>query len=140
MSPFSVTEASTSKQYVISLNALLVLTGFSHVFTKFSHDNRMLGLQKIAKDNKIGPLWCGPSRNYFFGVGNNNTEDNVLQHFSVNSTQTSSVEKFLPWHEPKAIKKLCSPKTTRSEANENLTKAMPGREPQCGVFIDIRYV
>lgn len=140
MSPFSVTEASTSKPYVISLNALLVLTGFSHVFTKFSHDNRMLGLQKIAKDNKIGPLWCGPSRNYFFGVGNNNTEDNVLQHFNVNSTQTSSVEKFLPWHERKAIKKLCSPKTTRSEANENLTKAIPGREPQCGVFIDIRYV
>lgn len=140
MSPFSVTEASTSNPFVISLNALLVLTGFSHVFTKFSLDNRMLGLQKIAKDNKIGPLWCGPTRNYIFGVGNNNTEDSVLQHFNVNSTQTSSVEQFLPWHERKAIKNLCSPKTTRREANENLTKAMPGREPQCGVFIDIRYV
>ncbi len=140
MSPFSVTEASASKPFVISLNALLVLTGFSHVFTKFSLDNRMLGLQKIAKDNKIGPLWCGPSRNYIFGVGNNNTEDSVLQHFNVNFTQTSSVEQFLPWHERKAIKNLCSSKTTRTEANENFDKVKPGTEPQCGVFIDIRYV
>ena len=138
MSPFPVTQASTSQPFVISLNALLVLTGFSHVFTKFSVDNRMLTLQKIAKEKKIGPLWCGPSRSYILGVRSNNMEDIVLRHFNENSTQRSSVETFLPWHERKAIKKLCSPKTTRSEANENMTKAMPGREPRRGVFIDIR--
>lgn len=140
MSPFPVTEASASEPFLISLNALLVLTGFCHVFTRFSTDNRMLGLQRIAKENKIGPLWCGASRNYIFGARSNNTEDIVLRHFNGNSTQASSIEKFLPWHERKAIKKLCSPKTTRSEANDNMTKAMPGREPHCGVFIDIRYV
>ena len=138
MSPFPVTQASTSEPFVISLNALLVLTGFNHVFTKFSVDNRMFTLQRIAKEKKICPLWCGPSRSYILGVRSNNMEDIVLRHFNENSTQRSSVETFLPWHERKAIKKLCSPKTTRSEANDNMTKAMPGREPHRGVFIDIR--
>lgn len=55
-SPFGITRASVSRPFLISLNALLVITGSSHVFTKYSQDNRLLALQAVAKANKMGPL------------------------------------------------------------------------------------
>ena len=141
MSPFSVTQATASNSFLISLNALLVLTGFCHVFTKFSQDNNLLALQEIAKAKKVGPLWCGPTRSFIFGAQNNPADDVILKHFTpeatVNATQSYYGEKILPWHERKTIKKLCSSKTTRSEANENLNKALPGKDPYSGMFIDI---
>ena len=141
MSSFSITEASMSNHFLISLNALLVLTGFCHVFTKFSQDNNLLALQQIAKAKKVGPLWCGSTRSFIYGAQNNPADDVILKHFTpeatVNATQSYYREKLLPWHERQAIKKLCSTKTTRSEANENLTKALPGKEPYSGMLIDI---
>lgn len=68
MSPFHVSNATESNPFLLSLNSLLVVTGFCHVFTKFSQDNLILRLQKMAKDNKMGPIWCGVSRNVFMGV------------------------------------------------------------------------
>ena len=140
MSPFSVTQASTTEPFLLSLNALLVVTGFSHVFTRFHPENRLLALQKIAKENRLGPLWCGATRKCVFGVKCNSREDIVLQNLDENSMYGSCVEKYLPWHEREACKKLCSNKVTRGEANENLTKALPRRPPACGVCFDIRYV
>lgn len=143
VSPFSITQASTSNYFLISLNTLLVLTGFSHVFTKFSQDNHLLALQEIAKEKKVhvGPLWCGSTRSFIYGAQNNPSDDVILKHFTpeatVNATQSYYTEKILPWHERKIIKQLCSPKTTRSEANENLTKALPGKEPHSGMYTDI---
>ena len=101
----------------------------------------MLALQEIAKAKKVGPLWCGSTRSFIYGAQNNPADDVILKHFTpeatVNATQSYYREKILPWHERQAIKKLCSTKTTRSEANENLTKALPGKEPYSGMFIDI---
>lgn len=141
MSPFSISEASSSKNFLISLNALLVVTGFCHVFTKHSQDNRLLALQAVAKAKKVGPLWCGPTRSYIYGAQSNTSEDVVLRHFTPETTQNArknyNVETILPWHERRAAKKLCSDKATRSEVNENLTKALVDREPYSGMFIDI---
>lgn len=64
MSPFPVSNV-TDENPLLSLNALLVVTGFCHVFTKFSPDKLLLGLQKIAWESKIGPIWCGASRNFY---------------------------------------------------------------------------
>ena len=99
----------------------------------------MLALQKIAKENRLGPLWCGATQKYIFGVRCNNREDIVLQNLDETSLYRCCVEKYLPWHERETCKKLCSNKVTRGEANDNLTKALPGRPPACGVFFDIRY-
>ena len=141
MSPFQITTACPSKPFLISLNALLVITGFCHVFTKYIQDNRLLALQALAKQNKIGPLWCDATRNFIYGAQCDTSEDAVLRHFTVTSAANASAnyysEKILPWHERQATKKLCSLKTTRSEANANLTKALAGREPQSGMYIDI---
>lgn len=141
MSPFQITTACPSKPFLISLNALLVITGFCHVFTKYMQDNRLLALQAVAKENKIGPLWCDATRNYIYGAQCDTSEDAVLRHFTVTSATNASAnyysEKILPWHERQATKQLCSLKTTRTEANANLTKALVGREPHSGMYIDI---
>ena len=141
MSPFQITTACPSKPFLISLNALLVITGFCHVFTKYMQDNRLLALQAVAKENKIGPLWCDATRNYIYGAQCDTSEDAVLRHFTVTSAANASAnyysEKILPWHERQATKQLCSLKTTRTEANANLTKALVGREPHSGMYIDI---
>ena len=141
MSPFHISAASSSKPFLISLNALLVITGFCHVFTKYCQDNRLLALQAVAKDNKLGPLWCGPTCNYIYGAQSNTSEDAVLNHrtntTASNGTSSYYTEKILPWHERKATKQLCSAKTTRSQALENLTKPLVQKEPYSGMYIDI---
>ena len=135
---FSITEASISNYFLISLNALLVLTRFCNVFTKFLPDNNLLALQEIAKAKK-GPilvwvntkfhLWC-PKQPHWWCYPE-------TPQATSNATQSYHREKILPWHQTQAIKKLSSSKTTWSESNENLTKAFPGKEPYSGMFIDI---
>ena len=141
MSPYPISEASDSNPFLISLNALLVVTGFCHVYTKHSQDNRLLALQAVAKAQKVGPLWCGPTRNYIYGAQSDTSEDVILRHFTpettLNAMRSYNAERILPWHERSTKKKLCSAKTTRSEANENLNKPLVGREPYSGLFIEI---
>ncbi len=71
----------------------------------------------------------------------NTSEDVVLRHFTPKTTvkchESYNVERILPWYERKAAKKFCSNKATRSEVNENLTKALVDREPYSGMFIDV---
>ena len=82
MSPFSITHATMSNYFLISLNALLVITGFCHVFTKFSQDNNLLALQEIAKTKKVGPLWCGSTRSFIYGAQNSPADNVILKHFT----------------------------------------------------------
>ena len=147
MSPFRIAEAKENQPFILSLNALLVLTGFCHVYTKYCQDNLLLGLQQLAKENKIGPLWCGPSRKFTFGCVSENRQDLILKNFSreaiSNLTRGQSPKPFplLPWYERKLKNSLCSSNTTRVQANENMTLAAVNREPQLGMYIDIkRYV
>ena len=112
MSPISNTQATTSNYFLISLNALLVVTGFCHVFTKFSQENNLLAIQEVAKAKKVGPLWCGSTRSFIYGAQNSPANDVILKYFTPeatgNATQSYYREKILPWHERQLIKKLCS--------------------------------
>ena len=68
MSPFPVCNATTMSPFLLSLNALLVVTGFCHVFTRYCQDKLLLGLQGVAKEKKMGPIWCGASKNFIYGA------------------------------------------------------------------------
>lgn len=151
MSPYAVSQAGSDKPFLLSLNALLVVTGFCHVFTRFCPDKLMLHLQAVARDNELGPIWCGPTRKFTFECKCENNDDIILEHFTSKSTsrlqhtsypigsqQESGCFTLLPWHERSMIKSLRSTQTTRGQANDNLTRHLPGREPQFGMFIDIR--
>ena len=86
MSPFSVCNATTLNPFLLSLNALLVVTGFCHVFPKYCQDKLLLGLQQVAKENKMGPIWCGVSRNFVHGCNSKNNSDFILKHFTLEAT------------------------------------------------------
>ena len=53
--------------FLLSLNALFIVSGFCHVFTKYCRDGFLLWLQAIARENNQGPIWCGASRKFIFG-------------------------------------------------------------------------
>ena len=48
MSPFNPRLATEERPFYLNLNALLVLSGHCHVFTRFCQDQRMLKLQMVA--------------------------------------------------------------------------------------------
>ena len=150
MSPFPVSEATNSKPFMLSLNALLVVTGFCHVFTRFCQDNLLLELQEVAKNNQLGPIWCGPSRNFIFECTSANNDDLVLKKFNERTTtqlpnrgypiqnlQHRDSKPLLPWHERQMEKTLCSSQTTRSQALENNSKPLVGKQPQFCMHFDI---
>ena len=151
MSPYAVSQASSDKPFLLSINALVVVTGFCHVFTRLCPDKLMLQLQAIAPDNQLGTIWCGPTRKFMFECKCENKDDIILEHFNLQSTSNLQHTSYpigiqqecrcialLPWHERSMIKSLCSTQTTRGQANDNLTRHLPGKEPQFGMFIDIR--
>ena len=151
MSPYAVSQASSDKPFLLSMNALVVVTGFCHVFTRYCPDKLMLQLQAVARDNQLGPIWCGPTRKFTFECKCENKDDIILEHFNLQSTsnlqrtsypigsqQECRCAGLLPWHERSMIKSLRSVQTTRGQANDNLTRHLPGKEPQFGMFIDIR--
>jgi hypothetical protein len=151
MSPYAVSQASPDKPFLLSINALMVVTGFCHVFTRFCPDKLMLQLQAVARDNQLGPIWCGPTRKFTFACKCETKDDIILEHFNLQSTsnlqhtsypigsqQEGRCITLLPWHERSMIKSLCSTQTTRGQANDNLTRHLPGKEPQYGMYIDIR--
>ena len=75
MLPFPATMATAANPFLLSLNALLVVSGFCHVFTKYCQDGFLLGLQAIARDNKLGSIWCGASWKFIFGCTSGNNTD-----------------------------------------------------------------
>ena len=151
MSPYAVSQASSDKPFLLSINALMVVTGFCHVITRFCPDKLMLQLQAVARDNELGPIWCGPTRKFTFECNCQNKDDIILKHFNLESTsnlqhtsypigsqQECGCIALLPWHERSMIKSLCSTQTTRGQANDNLTRHLPGKKPQFGMLIDVR--
>ena len=56
MSPFPASMATATNPFFLSLNALLVVSGFCHVFTKYCQDGFLLWLQAIARENNLGPI------------------------------------------------------------------------------------
>ena len=145
-----MSEATNSKPFMLSLNVLLVVTGFCHVFTRFCQDNLLLELQEVAKNNQLGPIWCGPSLNFIFECTSANNDDLVLKKFNERTTtqlptmgypiqnlQHRDSKPLLPWHERQMEKTLCSSQTRRSQALENNSKPLVGRQPQFGMYFDI---
>ena len=151
MSPYAVSQASSDKPLLLSMNALMVVTGFCHVFTRYCRDKLMLQLQAVARENQLGPIWYGPTRKFTFECKCENKDDIILKHFNLESTsnlqhttypigsqQQCRCAALLPWHERSMIKSLRSVQTTRGQANDNLTQHLPGKKPQFGMFNDIR--
>ena len=142
MSPFSVHNATAISPFLLSLNALLVVTGFCHVFTRHCQDKLLLGLQEVAKENKMGPIWCGASQNFIHGWKSDNSGDYILKHFILETTMNlerkgypyQKSNAFLPWHERKMTKQICSNQTTRAQARDHLAQHLPGKEPQFGIY------
>ena len=91
MSPSHPFNASPVHPSIINLNSLLVLAGACYVFTKFCLDKRLLSLQEIAKANRIGPIWCGASRNILVGYATNSQQDRLFSHFN-----SASLDRFRP--------------------------------------------
>ena len=83
MSPYPASQATTDKPFLLSLSALLVVTGFSHVFTKYYQDNRLLQLQAVQA---VAVAVCGPSRKFTFEWQCDNNNDVFLNPFNLQST------------------------------------------------------
>ncbi|KAJ7385911.1 hypothetical protein OS493_012239 [Desmophyllum pertusum] len=90
MSPFRISTA-TETTFLLSLNALLVVTDFCHVFPKYCQDKLLLGLQGLAKQHKMGPLWCGASQNCTLECKTENTEDFVKLYQTSKFCQASKL-------------------------------------------------
>ena len=125
--------------------SILVVSGFGYVFTKYCQDKFLLGLQAIAQENKLGPIWCCASQEFIFGCTSENNTDLLLKHFTPETTSHlaragfpfKSSNAFLPWHERQTLKQLCSQETTRTTARNHLAQHLPGMESQFGMHIDI---
>ena len=145
MSPFPVYNATPTSPFWLSLNALLVVTGFCHVFTRYCQDKLLLGLQGVAKEKKMGPIWCGASRNFIYGCNSVNSADYILKHFTLETTMNlerkeypyNKSSAFLPWHERKATKQICSNQTTHAQACDHLAQHLPKKEPQFAIYNEI---
>lgn len=133
MSPFPATMATAANPFLLSLNALLVVSGFCHVFTKYCQDGFLLGLQPIARDNKLGPICVVLLGSSFLGVLLETTSHLARAGFPFKHSNA-----FLPWHERQMLKQLCSQETTRTAARNHLAQHLPGMEPQFGMYIDIQ--
>ena len=141
MSPFRISTA-TETTFLLSLNALLVVTDFCHVFPKYCQDKLLLGLQGLAKQHKMGPLWCGASQNCTLECKAENIEDLIRKDFTasdlINECNPEPMS-LLPWHDRHLKKSLTSRNTTRVQANENIMLAAVGKEPKIEMYIGIAW-
>lgn len=148
MSPFNPRLATEERPFYLNLNALLVISGNCHVFTRFCQDQRMLALQQLAKENQIGPLYCGITRNHVIGCEINISEDVVLSQFSSLNvdrmrlegypdwiTQGNRLVGLLPWHERSLKRQVYS--FNRQKAREHLVTPRNVTSPVYGMYIDI---
>ena len=148
MSSFDPRLATEDRPFYLSLNALLVVSGHCHVFTRYCQDNRMLRLQRIARENHIGPLYCGLTRNHIIGTEIDSSEDEVLSRFaSVDLDQLRLagypdwvmegghlVGKF-PWQERALKKQVYS--FTRQKVNQHLISPHQASSPPYGCYIEL---
>ena len=81
MSPFDPKLAKEEWPFHLSLNVLLVLTGHCHAFIRFCYDNRALALQRIAREQHIGPLNCDFPITHVIGIDVDTTDDVVFSEF-----------------------------------------------------------
>ena len=114
MSPHHPNDATEARPFLLNLNATLVLMGFCFVFTKYCLDKNLLALQCLAKEKKLGPLWCGINWHLMSGVPAqremNDLRRTVLdeaidfnslegQGYPIRRKTASGMEWFLPWYE-----------------------------------------
>ena len=97
MSSFDPRLPSEDRPFYRSLNALLVVSGHCHLFTRYCQDNRMLRLQRIARENHIGPLYCGLTRNHIIGIEIDSSEDVVLSQFASVNLDQMRIASFPDW-------------------------------------------
>ena len=148
MSSFDPRLASEDRPFYLSLNALLVVSGHCHVFTRFCQDNRMLRLQRIARENHIGPLYCGLTRNHIIGIEIDSSEDVVLSRFANVDLDQLRLAGYpdwameggrlvgkLPWHERALKKQVYS--FTRQKANQYLIAHNQTSSPPYGCYIEL---
>lgn len=68
MSLFDPRLATVVSPFYLSLNALLVLSGNSHILTRFCQDKQGLKVHRVPRKTQIGPLHCGLTRNHVIGI------------------------------------------------------------------------
>ena len=108
----------------------------------------MLRLQKIARENHIGPLYCGLTRNHVIGIEIDTSDDVVLSRFaSVDldrlrlagypewGMQGNRLFGTLPWHERALKRQVYS--FTRSKAKQHLQEPYNASSPIYGCFIEL---
>ena len=117
---------------------------FQVLVPSYCQDRFLLGLQAIARENKLGLIWCGASRKFIFGCTSGNNTDfffwSTLHHKEhLTDKGWFSLQKlkcFSPVHERQMLKQLCSQETTRTAARNHLAQHLPGMEPQFGMHLD----
>lgn len=149
MSSFDPRMATVGSPFYLSLNALLVLSGNCHVFTRFCHDKQMLKLQRVARENQIGPLYCGLTRSHVIGIEVDTSDYVILSSFAAvdvdclrnqgyadwNMSQDGTMSNLLLWHERAMKEKVFS--FTRSKARDHVAQHRSPRSAVYGFFIDI---
>lgn len=148
MSSFDPRQATEVRPFYLSLNALLVFTGNCHVFTRFCHDRRMLALQNCAKENRIGPLYCGLTKNYVVGYEVDIADDFFFAEFMPIDVERlrragypdwlmdgNNCTGLLPWHE-RAMKHRVK-MFSRTETRDHLAAPFKEDSPSYGFYINI---
>ena len=149
MSLFDPRLATAERPFYLSLNALLVLSGNCHVFTRFCQDQRLLDLQGVAKANHIGPLYCGLTKNHVIGIEVDTSDDVDLSEFAMVTgdelrnkgypnwykSGDDTLTGLLPWHERAVKEKVSS--FTRQKARDHIAQHRSPISAQYGFFVDI---
>ena len=149
MSAFDPRLATPMRPFYLNLNALLVLSGHCHVFTRFCQDQRLLNLQGVAKANHIGPLYCGLTKNHVIGIDVDTSDDVDLSQFAMVDVDDLRAKGYpdwykidddnctglLPWHERALKKEVYS--FSRQNAKDHVGQHTSARSAEYGMFINI---
>ena len=148
LSSFDPRLASEDRPFYLSLNALLVVSGHCHVFTRYCQDKRMLRLQRIERENHIRPLYCGLTRNHIIGIEIDSSEDVVLSQFASVDLDQMRLARYpdwvmqgdrlvgmLPWHERALKKQVYS--FTRQKVQHHMIAHTQRSSPPYGCFIEL---
>ena len=133
MSPFDPRLATVASPFFLSLNAFLVLSGNSHVFTRFCQDKRMLKLQRVARENQIGPLYCALTRNHVIEIEVDTSDDVNLSPFAAVNFDRLRNQGYPDWKNEPRWHNQWPPSVARAsnEANSVFFYEIKGKRSCC---------
>lgn len=133
MSSFDPRLATVGSPFYLSLNALLVLSGNCHVFTRFCQDKQMLKLQRVARDWSF-VLWLyNVILSPFAAVNVDRLRNQGYPDWNI--SQDGKMSGLLLWYEQAMKEKVFS--FTRSKARDHVAQHCSPRSVVHGFFIDI---